>query len=199
MFMNNIETLTPSTFICLPKVTVLWLMIISLFLLQFYNIYNMYYLFSVLVLTMVYLVLSQVFVELHTVLFLPMSDTDIAVICDTWIKSLHIFLRSRFFFRFFFFYLLAKIKVPCESFRGIFFPVLLIIHASVKQCYENIWYKEIDSSHFSSVYAGFYVGCTFLSPYNNPRKNWPDLPIGEVNWTLQVHVSLSIASLNLQH
>lgn len=102
MFMNNIETLTPSTFICLPKVTVLWLMIISLFLLQFYNIYNMYYLFSVLVLTTVYLVLSQVFVELHTVLSLPMSDTDIAVICDKWIKSLHIFLRSRFFFRFFF-------------------------------------------------------------------------------------------------
>lgn len=93
--MNNIETLTPSTFICLPKVTVLWLMIISLFLLQFYN---MYYLFSVLVLTMVYLVLSQVFVELHTVLSLPMSDTDIAVICDTWIKSLHIFLMSRIFF-----------------------------------------------------------------------------------------------------
>lgn len=98
MFMNNIETLTPSTFICRPKVTVLWLMIISLFLLQFYNIYNMYYLFSVLVLTMVYLVLSQVFVELHTVLSLPMSDTDIAVICDTWIKSLHIFLMSRIFF-----------------------------------------------------------------------------------------------------
>lgn len=45
MFMNNIETLTPSTFICLPKVTVLWLMIISLFLLQFYNIYNIYVLF----------------------------------------------------------------------------------------------------------------------------------------------------------
>lgn len=43
----------------------------------------MYYLFSILVLTMVYLVLSQVFVERHTVLFLPMSDTDIAVICDT--------------------------------------------------------------------------------------------------------------------
>lgn len=156
MFMNNIETLTPSTFICLPKVTVLWLMIISLFLLQFYNIYNMYYLFSVLVLTMVYLVLSQVFVELHTVLSLPMSDTDIAVICDTWIKSLHIFLRSRFFFPFFFFYLLSKIKVPCESFRGIFFPVLLIIHASVKQFYENIWYKEIDSSHF------FLSLCWFL-------------------------------------
>lgn len=151
MFMNNIETLTPSTFICLPKVTVLWLMIISLFLLQFYNIYNMYYLFSVLVLTTVYLVLSQVFVELHTVLFLPMSYTDIAVICDTWIKSLHIFLMSRFFF-----FLLAKIKVPCESFRGIFFPVLLIIHASVKQCYENIWYKEIDSSHF------FLSLCWFL-------------------------------------
>lgn len=32
--------------------------------------------------TLVYLVLSQVFVELHTVLSLPMSHTDIAVICD---------------------------------------------------------------------------------------------------------------------
>lgn len=188
MFMNNIETLTPSTFICLPKVTVLWLMIISLFLLQFYNIYNMYYLFSVLVLTMVYLVLSQVFVELHTVLSLPMSDTDIAVICDTWIKSLHIFLMSRIFFW------------ACQNQSPMWiFPLLLIIHASVKQCYENIWYKEIDSSHFSSVFAGFCVGCNFLSPYNNPRMSWPDLPIGEVNWTLQVHVSLSIASLNLQH
>lgn len=117
MFMNNIETLTPSTFICLPKVTVLWLMIISLFLLQFYNIYNMYYLFSVLVLTMVYLVLSQVFVELHTVLSLPMSDTDIAVICDTWIKSLHIFLRSRFFFTFFFFICLPKSKSHVNHFE----------------------------------------------------------------------------------
>lgn len=187
MFMNNIETLTPSTFICLPKVTVLWLMIISLFLLQFYNIYNMYYLFSVLVLTMVYLVLSQVFVELHTVLSLPMSDTNIAVICDTWIKSLHIFLMSRIFF------------LACQNQSPMWiFPLLLIIHASVKQCYENIWYKEIDSSHFSSVFAGFCVGCNFLSPYNNPRMSWPD-PIGEVDWTLQVHVSLSISSLNLQH
>lgn len=51
------------------------------------------------------------------------------------------------------------------------FPLLLIIHASVKQCYENIWYKEIDSSHFSSVFAGFCVGCNFLSPYNNPRMS----------------------------
>lgn len=145
MFMNNIETLTPSTFICLPKVTVLWLMIISLFLLQFYNIYNMYYLFSVLVLTMVYLVLSQVFVELHTVLFLPMSYTDIAVICDTRIKSLHIFLMSRIFF------------LACQNQSPMWiFPLLLIIHASVKQCYEKIWYKEIDSSHF------FLSLCWFL-------------------------------------
>lgn len=118
MLMNNIETFTPSTFICLPKVTVLWLMIISLFLLQFYNIYNMYYLFSVLVLTMVYLVLSQVFVELHTVLSLPMSDTDIAVICDTWIKSLHIFLRSRFFSSVFsFFICLPKSKSHVNHFE----------------------------------------------------------------------------------
>lgn len=188
MCMNNIETLTPSTFICLPKVTVLWLMIISLFLLQFYNIYNMYYLFSVLVLTMVYLVLSQVFVELHTVLSLPMSDTDIAVICDTWIKSLHIFLMSRNFF-----FWLAKIKVPCESFR--FCWLFMLLSNSVMRIYGT---KKLIHRISSSVFAGFCVGCTFLSPYNNPRMSWPD-PIGEVNWTLQVHVSLSISSLNLQH
>lgn len=198
MFMNNIETLTPSTFICLPKVTVLWLMIISLFLLQFYNIYNMYYLFSVLVLTMVYLVLSQVFVELHTVLFLPMSYTDIAVICDTWIKSLHIFLRSRFFFRFFFFICLPKSKSHVNHFEEFSFRfcwLFMLLSNSVMRIYGT---KKLIHRISSSVFAGFCVGCTFLSPYNNPRMSWPD-PIGEVNCTLQVHVSLSIASLNLQH
>lgn len=93
-----------------------------------------------------------------------------------------------------FFFWLAKIKVPCESFR--FCWLFMLLSNSVMRIYGT---KKLIHRISSSVFAGFCVGCNFLSPYNNPRMSWPDLPIGEVNWTLQVHVSLSIASLNLQH
>lgn len=154
-FINYIETFTPSTFIRLPKVTVLWLMIISLFLLQF--IYNIYYLFSVLVLTLVYLVLSQVFVELHTVLSLPMSHTDIAVICDKWIKSLHIFFKVSLFF------CLPKSKSHVNHFGE--FPfcfswLFIVLSHSVKRIYGI---EELIHQICSSICADFCAGCYFSS------------------------------------
>lgn len=152
MFMNNIETLTPSTFICLPKVTVLWLMIISLFLLQFYNIYNIYVLFIFRPCANygVPCIITSICWTSHCIISANVRHRHC---CYLWYVNKII---THFFKVSFFFFGLPKSKSHVNHFRVIFFPLLLIIHASVNQCYENIWYKEIDSSHF------FLSLCWFL-------------------------------------
>lgn len=107
--------------------------------------------------TLVYLVLSQVFVELHTVLSLPMSHTDIAVICDKWIKSLHIFFKVSLFF------CLPKSKSHVNHFGE--FPfcfswLFIVLSHSVKRIYGI---EELIHQICSSICADFCAGCYFSS------------------------------------